>query len=256
MEQTFSNDFKKFFLLIFTKELIRHSLKGELTNLQEIIKTGEKEISPKTKVVVTKKLNREEVPVQVKQIPKPIPLPILNFQQNNRTEMPVQITPLPKPVPLPISNPAAPVTIPSQPIVKRFTKPSLFIPEPKLPPHLEYLRPTPTPGVEIDLGKINSLINDPAVRVIEGNPGERVVVTGTMGTKPTDIFLSKEDIDRIINKFSEESKIPTSEEIYRVVVGNLILSAIISEVIGSRFIIKKMAYSVNKEQYFNNPFMK
>jgi hypothetical protein len=78
-----------------------------------------------------------------------------------------------------------------------------------------------------------------------------VVVTGTMGTKPTDIILSKEDIDRVINKFSEVSKIPATEGIFRVIVGNLILSAIISGVIGSKFVIKKESYPnvYNNQRY-------
>ena len=91
--------------------------------------------------------------------------------------------------------------------------------------------------------KLNPLIKDPAVRTIEVNPDEKVIVTGTMGTKPTSIILSKEDIDKIIKKFSETAKIPVYEGIFRVVVGKLILSAIISDVVGSKFIIKKMMYS-------------
>ena len=109
-----------------------------------------------------------------------------------------------------------------------------------MPSHLEYLRPVPGPNVEIDLSKINPLIKDPAVRIIEGNPNERVIVNGSMGTRPTSILLNKEDIDQIINKFSETAKIPVNEGIYKVVVGNLILSAVISEVVGSRFVIRKI----------------
>jgi len=131
----------------------------------------------------------------------------------------------------------------------------LFIPEPTLPKHLEYLKPTATTqteNVEIDLGKLNPLLKDSAVKIIEGSPDERVRVMGTMGTRVTDIFLSKEDIESIINKFSEVSKIPTVEGIYRVVVGNLNLSAIISEVIGSRFVIKKIS-SQQPQQQNPNP---
>ena len=64
-----------------------------------------------------------------------------------------------------------------------------------------------------------------------------------MGTKRTNIILSKEDISDVIKKFSETTKIPLQEGIFRVAIGKLILSAIISEVIGSKFIIKKMMYS-------------
>ena len=67
-----------------------------------------------------------------------------------------------------------------------------------------------------------------------------------MGTKKTNIILSREEVDQIIKKFSETTKIPIQEGIFKVVVGKLILSAIISEVIGSKFIIKKMMYAPNQ----------
>ena len=124
-----------------------------------------------------------------------------------------------------------------------------------MPSHLEYLKPIPKPGIDIDLFKLNPLIKDPAVRLIEVNPDEKVMVIGTMGTKPTDIILNKEDIDRVINKFSGVSRIPTNEGIYRVIAGNLILSAIISSVIGSKFVIKKMVYPNPSNMQRYSPFL-
>jgi len=211
MEVIASSDFKKFFLLTFTRELIRHSEKKDIITLQKIIETKETQkrvFSPEQPGIFTREVI---APVRLTEKPE---------MQNLR-----------------------------KPPIKQFVKPlpkQLFIPEPKLPEHLEYLKPVPVAGTELDLFKINPLIRDAAVRIIEANPDERVIVIGTMGTKPTDIFLSREDMDRIISAFSESSKIPTSEGIYRVVVGNLILSAIISETIGSRFIIKKMIVSQNQ----------
>jgi hypothetical protein len=216
METTFSTDFKKSFLLTFTKQLIRHSEKRDIIKLQKIIETEE--------ISKEKTISRKPIPIFTREIKTPL-IPI-----RESVKKPLEIQQKIKPQ------------------IRQFVKPAptlLFIPEPKLPEHLEYLKPIPTPGVEIDLFKINPLIKDPAVRIIEANPDEKVMVIGTMGTKPTDIVLNKEDMDRIINTFSEASKIPTTEGIYRVVVGNLILSAIISETIGSRFTIKKMVVNPN-----------
>ena len=213
MENTFSNDFKKIFLLAFTTELIRHSRNKDINKLQKIIELEESK--------------KKENVLSVSPIEVPAPK---KLEQN---------------VSIPERKILSRTAItPKSPRLKQFTRqiirPALIIPEPKLPSHLEYLRPAPAPSIEIDLSKINPLIKDPAVRVIEGNPDEKVIVTGSMGTKPTTIVLNKEDIDRIINKFSEVSKIPVSEGIYRVVVGNLTLSAVISEIVGSRFVIKKI----------------
>jgi hypothetical protein len=65
-------------------------------------------------------------------------------------------------------------------------------------------------------------------------------VQGAMGTKKTGIVLSKEEIDETVQRFSRETRIPIQEGIFKVVVGNLIFLAIISEIVGSKFIIKKM----------------
>jgi len=205
MEETFSTDFKKFFLLLFTRELIRHSAKGEIIELEQVIKLQAQEKKEKFMSSIMHEMNQ---PKEITDLKKSS---YTGFYKPTR-QMPVSGM-------------------------------HLYIPEPQLPPHLQYLRPTPT-EMEIDLWKINPLVKDPAVRVIECNgPDEHIVVSGAMGTKPTDIILSKEDISRIINRFSEVSKIPVSEGVYRIVVGRLNLSAIISEVIGSKFIIKKMAYA-------------
>jgi len=117
------------------------------------------------------------------------------------------------------------------------------IPRPKIPPGFEYLKPTPT-NVQIDLGKLNPLIKDPLVKVVECiGPDENILVEGTMGTKKTKIILSKYDIDQIIERFSTTARIPVHEGIFKVAVGKLILTAIISGVIGSKFIIQKMMYA-------------
>ena len=95
------------------------------------------------------------------------------------------------------------------------------------------------------------MIKDPAIKIIECNgPDEHIFVKGSMGAKPTDIVLNKEDINKIIKKFSEPAKIPLHVGIYRIVLGTLILLAITSEVISSKFIIKKMRYN---QQFMGMP---
>jgi hypothetical protein len=118
--------------------------------------------------------------------------------------------------------------------------PILRIPEPKLPAEFQYLKPVPSTK-EIDLDKLNSLVNDPKIREIECEaPDKPVVVYGNMGRMPTGVTLSNNEIEDIIQRFSKASKIPVDVGIYKVVVGNLIFSAIISDVIPSRFLITKM----------------
>jgi len=118
--------------------------------------------------------------------------------------------------------------------------PSIRVPEMRLPPQFAYLRPNATTAVKLDLGKLNPLLDDPAISVIESNgPNQYTIVRGRMGTKPTQIVLTKEEIDQILQTFSKKSKIPIGEGVTKIVLGNLSLSAIISPE-GSRFSIKKI----------------
>jgi len=218
--EKFSQNFKKLFLLYFTKELILHSASGEVIQLQNLmkgqIKEGKKQfIHSIKKNIAEKKEELKKEDLDFYKIFKKIKL---------------------KP-----------------PITARV----LRIPEPRLPPHLQYLKPVPR-DIQIDLGRLNPLIKDPAVKMIECNgPDEHVLVKGSMGTKPTNIVLSKEEISNIIKTFSEISKIPMHEGVYRVVAGRLILSSIVSEVIGSKFMIKKMLYAPKfKSQTYPQPMIR
>lgn len=122
----------------------------------------------------------------------------------------------------------------------------ITIPEQKLPPHFQYLQPTPT-NRDIDLGKLNPLAKDPMVRIIDcPGPDQNLIVVGNMGTKKTGIILGRDEINGIIEKFSKESKIPINEGVFKVVVGRFIFLAIISEIIGSRFTLRKMIAAPNR----------
>jgi len=192
-----SEEFKTSFLLQFTRELIRHSSKNELLELETILEKEKKE----THQEISEKIKEKEKPLFAKEETiKPLPSRKLQF-------------------------------------------PILRIPETRLPQNLQYLKPVPT-ELEIDLGKLNPLIKDPLVVSIEcSGTDEQVVVRGRMGVKKTNIILNKEEINQVIQKFSETAKIPVHDGILRMAKGRLVLSAIVSEIIGSKFIIRKMTYS-------------
>jgi hypothetical protein len=122
----------------------------------------------------------------------------------------------------------------------QFRELKIVIPETRFPSHIQYIKPVPI-NKEIDLGKLNPLVNDKFVKIIECyGPNENLFVKGSMGVKKTGITLTDEEIKNIINKFSEETRIPANEGIFKVASGRLMFSAIISETIGSKFIISKM----------------
>jgi hypothetical protein len=230
MEKTFSNEFKKRFLLAFTRELILHSAKGEIIQLQNIIISEEKnkEIPPAEK----------ETTVKGEFIGRVSEFPVQAQKQITLAEKKIAVAPI-KPMIQQVSKPTG-VLVKQKPVIQK-PRGRLRIPEARLPPHLEYLKPTLAEIKNVtDWEKLNPLIRDKAVRVIEVNPNEKIKVSGSMGERLTNITLNSEEINEIINKFSYISKIPVSEGVYKVVVENLIFFAVISSVVGSRFVIQKI----------------
>ena len=216
MLKKISEDSRAKILLEFTKYLLMHSGYGELAELREIIREEETEHGKELRTNrgkirgIIREKEREIKKIEKQGISEEIGK---EMGMREKVVIPIRIKPR-----------------------------VLRIPEPRLPTRLQYLKPTPHP-VEIGLGKLNPFINDPIVRRIECNgPGEKVVVMVPM-PRYTSVILNKEEIDEIIRIFEQKSKIPASEGIYRVVVGKFVFSAIISDVIGSKFTINKLNYA-------------
>ena len=197
-----SQKLKGIILAEFTKQLILNYGSIQGVRSKEIEK---KQIKKDIAKIIKKEHAKKQRPL-IKRLPR----------QNVLTIKPPKLKPLPKP--------------------RRLT-----IPETHLPPHLQYLKPKLTQR-ELDLGKLNPLINDPVIKTIECPGPDKPIIVHTPIQKPTKIILSKEEIDEVINKFSEATKIPVEEGVIKIVAGKLILSAIVSEVVGSKFIIKKIMY--------------
>ena len=201
-----SEEFKEFFLLAFTRELILNYLQEDVTKLK-IEQEAKKEIV------------KEKAKEAVKEFERPLKLSPVK-QLKTITE------PTFKPLPRPFAI---------------RPKRRLVIPRPNLPSRLQYIKPIPGPG-QLDLGKLNPLIQDPSVQEIECNGPDENIVIKTPTEKTTEVKLTKEEIDEIITAFSQAARIPISEGVFRAAVGRLLLSGIISEVVGSKFIIKRIRY--------------
>lgn len=222
MLKKISKESKTLILLEFTKVLLKNSTYGNIAELNEIIKEQELEKGIKLGVKSSREEIKEKIREQEKIIIKEQKTEITRTEKKEmEKELEFNL------------NPPTPAII--KPRVLR-------IPEPRLPLQFQYLKPTPHP-IEINLGKLNPFLNDPVVRRIESNgPGERVVVMVPI-PKFTEIILDKSEIDDIIKTFEAKSKIPAIEGIYNVAVGKYLFSAIISNVIGSKFSISKINYA-------------
>ncbi|MEN7982732.1 MAG: hypothetical protein ABFQ65_04775, partial [Nanoarchaeota archaeon] len=139
-------------------------------------------------------------------------------------------------------------------------KQKLTIPKPKLPPRFQDIHPVPTEK-KIDLGKLNPIIKDPIVQSIEcDGPNIQIkIITKTGKKRDIKIILTEEEINKVIETFSQITKIPPIEGIYKVAAGNLIFLATISKVIGSKFVIRKIPQQqrqniqMRKQRRFPNP---
>ncbi len=124
----------------------------------------------------------------------------------------------------------------------------LIIPVPRFPARLAYIQPTPMPE-QIDLGKLNPLMQDMAVQVIECHGPDKEIVVRAPTERKTSITLTKEEIDEIVKKFSEAAKIPVTEGIFRVAFGRIVFTAIISDVVGTKFIVKKLTLTAPQQRF-------
>lgn len=223
-------DFRKFFLLEFTRQLIENSTGKyiyELKNIVEDEKKEEKEKFEEKQRLIHGELkeHEKEVKKQKKSAEKNIGREIKKTLKKEKSK--------------PKKTSGLKQRLKSKSKPKRILK----IPGTKLPRHLQYLKPEPKQDIQIDLEKINPLIQDPLVKEIQcDGPDENIIVKGVFGVKPTKIILSSHEIEEIINKFSEASKIPIEPGLFKVVAGKLIFTAIISE-INPKFIITKMIYN-------------
>lgn len=101
-------------------------------------------------------------------------------------------------------------------------------------------------GLSQDYGKITPLLNDPSVSTIEcQGAGKPIMIIRTGQKQITKIVLSANDIKNLLRKVSDTTHIPLLEGVFRAAVDNFSINAVISEVIGSKFIIKKQtAYAM------------
>jgi len=232
MLQQTNQSFREYFLLEFTKEILRSTKSYKSIAVKKITKKIARETHEKRVFLPTTLKRTYEIP----NIPEGPRIPLRKIvheivkdktKRDSKRLSKIKKKPLEK-----LFRP--------EEIQREMPLPALRIPELTLPETVSYLRPV-IGQRQISLGKLDPLVRDPLVRTMECiAPNQKIIVTGAMGRRTTPIMLNKEEIDDVINRFSMISKIPAQEGIFKVVVGNLIISAIISNIVGSKFIITKM----------------
>jgi len=109
--------------------------------------------------------------------------------------------------------------------------------------NLEPLPPPPPPPPQIPaIDRLLNMLQDPSVLSVEAPGAGKNLILNKSGMMSIiqDTFTS-DDINDIMEYFSEETRIPLAEGIFRAAYQNLLITAVLSEFGGSRFHIGKRA---------------
>jgi len=209
LEKT-SVEARTIFLLKFTKELIKNSKGTEILRLEEIIrkKVGLRSLFHEAKLIPKEKIDERIREILLKR-------PVKKIEE--------------------VKEPSKR----TMPFPQNEQKIALIVPKPRFQETQRYLNQPPIQET-INFGKIDILVKDPNVNVIEF-PGEnqKILVEGKMGRKFTGIILTQEDAKDLVDNFSKRAQIPLNNGINKIALGNLFLTAIISGQTINHILIKK-----------------
>src|SRR3989339_2092998 len=103
--------------------------------------------------------------------------------------------------------------------------------------------------VGADFSKIGSerlkylifLMSDGSVSSIEcPGPGKQLILNKMGIVSPTGVSLTAEEINDIMKEISRRTRIPINQGLFKTAFDNLILTAVVSEFVGTRFLIERM----------------
>ena len=132
------------------------------------------------------------------------------------------------------------------PFVKQISQRTRFMPSRTIEQTQTQVMQQPRTLLQLDINekptaeKLNFLIKDPAVTEIECTGSDQPLLVKKAGAvQRTKVRLSIEEIYELIAEFSQKTRIPVIEGTFKAALSNLILTAILSETLGPRFILQK-----------------
>ena len=94
--------------------------------------------------------------------------------------------------------------------------------------------------IKEDYGKITALLKDPSISSIEcSGPDKNITIIRAGMKQLTKITLNPVEIKQFLEKVASIAKVPLIEGVFRAAIENFVINAVVSEIIGSRFTIKK-----------------
>jgi hypothetical protein len=102
---------------------------------------------------------------------------------------------------------------------------------------------TPThpevPGVSI-LERLNIIFSDPAVQNVScPGPDKNLQITRMNFIQTIQLSFSMNEINNFLKEISEKTRIPLQSGLFKVIYQNMIITAVISEFIGTKFLVER-----------------
>ena len=98
------------------------------------------------------------------------------------------------------------------------------------------------PQQSSSLIKLFPLLQDPSIASIECSGSEKNIIIHQLGViKTIPLILTQKEIGDIMQEFSRRAKIPLVGGVFKAAIDNFIVSAVISEFVGTRFYIEKIS---------------
>ncbi len=100
--------------------------------------------------------------------------------------------------------------------------------------------PTPEKPPIIVMDRLKAILADPAVQVINcPGPNQNILVTRLGMTQKMPISFNMNEISSFMKEVSEKTRIPLLPGLFKVIFQNMLITAVVSEFIGTKFIIEK-----------------
>lgn len=157
----------------------------------------------------------------------------------------------------PIEAPVLPPTIVRKKTIIKHPALTPSILKPKTEEITTFASPPPTapiaaPAIQplthrevVNLARIEQFLVDPAVLSVEcTGPSKALLINRGGIIQATALALTANEINNIMNEISERTRIPLVPGIFKAIFGNYMVSAVISEFAGTRFILQKRYYPV------------
>lgn len=211
-------DLRKMFLEQFIREIFVHAAKQEST----------KEIDDKKEIETISVLTPEVSRLTEKTLFQAPPISIKHAGEKHLPLAPIQSF-----RPIPPRGPAGPLP---------YKTPPIYLKQ-RPPPPKVYLAPlTESWLANMDsLKRIQPLLIDQTITTIEcPGPGMPIMISRGSYVQSTPVHFNADEITGIIRDVSTRTKIPLNPTgIFKAAIGDIIITAVLSEFAGTRFVIQK-----------------